>query len=172
MDGHYRLKNNTHSSCIVDSVKGDILKVYYPPCECGDEFGSGCSYIHKSKLGEKIEGDINLHQIDWLCEKKTDLENLYNLRVDKVMELEAEVEELKQRVAVGQGASTPAGEEDWEDWEKIQGRLSYLEDKGVMSNDEASDILSKWMDDNDLEFNDDFEVVKKDNTTDNKENTK
>ena len=166
MDGHYRLKNNTHSSCIVDSVKGDILKVYYPPCECGDEFGAGCGEIHKSKLGEKIEGDINLHQIAWLCERVKDVENLYNLRVDKVMELEAEVEELKQRVAVGQGASTPAGEEDWEDWEKIQGRLSYLEDKGVMSNDEASDILSKWMDDNDLEFNDDFEVVKKDNSKD------
>ena len=35
-----------------------------------------------------------------------------------------------------------------------------------MSGDEASDILGNWMFDNDLEFNDDFEVVKKDNSKD------
>tara|TARA_Y100000310_G_scaffold107662_1_gene106061 strand:+ start:561 stop:884 length:324 start_codon:yes stop_codon:yes gene_type:complete len=82
----------------VDSVKGDILKVYYPPCECGDEFGAGCGEIHKSKLGEKIEGDINLHQIAWLCERVKDTERLYNLRVDKVMELEDEIEGLKNNI--------------------------------------------------------------------------
>ena len=103
MDGHYRLKNNTHSSCIVDSVKGDILKVYYPPCECGDEFGAGCGEIHKSKLGEKIEGDINLHQIAWLCERVKDVENLYNLRVDKVMELEEGIDLIYKTLRSAEG---------------------------------------------------------------------
>ena len=49
---------------------------------------------------------------------------------------------------------------------KIQGRLNYLEEEDVLSGDEASDILGNWMFDNDLEFNDDCEVVKKDNSKD------
>jgi hypothetical protein len=47
-------------------------------------------------------------------------------------------------------------------YERVQVHLNYLEEARVVSGDEASDLLSNYMDDNDLELNDDFEWVKKD----------
>tara|TARA_R110000744_G_scaffold2358_1_gene9626 strand:+ start:389 stop:841 length:453 start_codon:yes stop_codon:yes gene_type:complete len=99
MAEHYKLKTNTHSSCVIGTPENDAHRdalgcsprnhifVWLPPSECE---GHCFAWIHKDNLGEMIpKEDFHQHRADWLVEKVNKLK-------EELEESEKENKKLKE----------------------------------------------------------------------------
>ena len=126
MAEHYKLKTNTHSSCVIGTPENDAHRdalgcsprnhifVWLPPSECE---GHCFAWIHKDNLGEMIpKEDFHQHRADWFVEK-----------VNKLKEELEESEKEKQDDRPHRGASRRrSGKGRF----RKRSRISSLEDEG------------------------------------------